>query len=256
MLSTCAYHTSWGFTVSLVYTTVDSNVVICHPHFLCQCTTMLTPTQMRMPKHNTYAQYYNEVLLTKLTAPPFTNCNGIILPFTESIPYMESCNALVNVDRGSLAPSNWNRILDQLLITSSQMSSMMTPPRLSSLPVASKPSIEDTKNAKTPPILPESNIASNDSGTSNNDDESTNGDSKPSARPKGNVASDATNDSQGCISLLMTSNEDTVFQDILCQLNIVEFPTLDDVGSAFEAFEKKSGNRLSIQRSLIGEFRL
>jgi hypothetical protein len=24
--------------------------------------------------------------------------------------YMESCNALVNVDRGSLAPSNWNRI--------------------------------------------------------------------------------------------------------------------------------------------------
>ena len=70
------------------------------------------------------------------------------------------------------------------------------------------------------------------------------------------VASDATNDSQGCISSLTTSNEDTVFQDILRELNIVEFPTLDDVGPVVEAYEKKSGNRLSIRRSLIGEFRL
>jgi hypothetical protein len=152
---------------------------------------------------------------------------------------------------------------------------------VATVPVASKPSIEDTKKndddvillsredveiddettneAKTPPtILPESNIASSDTVTSNNDDNSTNaGDSKPSARPKGNhVASDATNDSQGCISSLTTSNEDTVFQDILRELNIVEFPTLDDVGPVVEAYEKKSGNRLSIRRSLIGEFRL
>ena len=42
--------------------------------------------------------------------------------------------------------------------------------------------------AKTPPtILPESNIASNDAATSNNDDNSTKWDSKPSVRPKGNV---------------------------------------------------------------------
>jgi hypothetical protein len=36
-------------------------------------------------------------------------------------------------------------------------------------------------------ILPESNIASNDAATSNNDDNSTKWDSKPSVRPKGNV---------------------------------------------------------------------
>jgi PHD/YefM family antitoxin component YafN of YafNO toxin-antitoxin module len=147
---------------------------------------------------------------------------------------------------------------------------------VAAVPVARKPSIEETKNdddvillsredfaiddettneAKTPPILPESNIASNDAATSNNDDNSTNGESKPSARPKGNVVSNAMNDSQGCISLLTTSNEDTtVFQDILCQLNVFEFPTLDDVSPAIEACEKKSGNRLSIQCSLIGEF--
>ncbi len=29
---------------------------------------------------------------------------------------------------------------------------------------------------------------------------------------------------------------------------------MDDVGPVIEAFEKKSGNRLSIRRSLIGEF--
>jgi hypothetical protein len=44
----------------------------------------------------------------------------------------------------------------------------------------------------------------------------------------------------------MTSNEDAVFQDILCQLNLIEFPFLDDVGPVIEAYEKKSGNRLSI----------
>ena len=52
----------------------------------------------------------------------------------------------------------------------------------------------------------------------------------------------------------MTSNEDAVFQDILCQLNLIEFPFLDDVGPVIEAYEKKSGNRLSIWHSLIGEF--
>jgi hypothetical protein len=113
-----------------------------------------------------------------------------------------------------------------------------------------------TNKAKTPPtILPESNIlTSNNAAISNNDDNSTNGDSKPSARPKGNVASDAIKDSQGCISALTTSNKDTVFQDFLCQLNIVEFPTLDDVSPVIEAYEKKSGNHLSIQSSLIGVF--
>ncbi len=41
--------------------------------------------------------------------------------------YMESCNALVNIERESLAPSNWNRIQDKIkgnqsiLITSFQM---------------------------------------------------------------------------------------------------------------------------------------
>jgi hypothetical protein len=40
---------------------------------------------------------------------------------------------------------------------------------------------------------------------------------------------------------------------ILCELNIVDFPTLDDVGPVIEAYEKKSGNRLSIRRSLIGD---
>ncbi len=112
-----------------------------------------------------------------------------------------------------------------------------------------------TNKAKTPPtILPESNIVSNNAATSNNDDNSTNGDSKPSARPKGNAENNGTNDSQGCISLLTTSNEDTVFQDIICQLYIVEFSTLDDASPVIEAYEKKSGNRLSIQRSIIGEF--
>ncbi len=111
-----------------------------------------------------------------------------------------------------------------------------------------------TNKAKTPPtILPESNIVRNNGAFSNNDDNSTNGESKPSTRPKGSVASDAMNDSQGCISSLTTS-EDTVFQDILCQLNIVESPILDDFGPVIEAYEKKSGNWLSIQRSLIGEF--
>ncbi len=52
----------------------------------------------------------------------------------------------------------------------------------------------------------------------------------------------------------MTSNEDAVFQDILCQLNLIEFPFLDDVGPVIEAYEKKSGNRLSIWHSVIGEF--
>ena len=82
-----------------------------------------------------------------------------------------------------------------------------------------------TNKAKTPPtILPESNIlASNNAAISNNDDNSTNGDSKPSARPKGNVASDAIKDSQGCISALTTSNKDTVFQDFLCQLILLNF---------------------------------
>ena len=46
-----------------------------------------------------------------------------------------------------------------------------------------------TNKAKVPPsiILPESNIASNDAATSNNDDNSTKWDSKPSAHPKGSV---------------------------------------------------------------------
>jgi hypothetical protein len=99
---------------------------------------------------------------------------------------------------------------------------------VATVPVASKPFIEDTKNdgdvillsredveiddkttnkAKMPStILPESNIASNDVATSNNDDNSNNGDSKPSAHPKNNVASNAMNDSQGCVSSLTTSN--------------------------------------------------
>jgi hypothetical protein len=54
--------------------------------------------------------------------------------------------------------------------------------------------------------------------------------------------------------LVEDSNKDTDFQDILFQLNIVEVPTLDDVGPVIEAYEKKLGNRLCIQRSLIGEF--
>ncbi len=105
-------------------------------------------------------------------------------------------------------------------------------------------------------MLPESNIARNNSATSNNDDNSTNAESKPSAHPKGNVASNATNDGQGSISLLTSSNEETVFQDIRYQINIVEFPTLDDVGPVIEAYEKKLGNWLSIQHRLIGEFHL
>jgi hypothetical protein len=121
---------------------------------------------------------------------------------------------------------------------------------VATVPVPSKPSIEDTKNdddvillgredveiddkttneAKMPSILPERNIASNDKATSNNYDNSTNGDSKPSACPKGNVASAAMNDSQGRIFSLTASNEDTVFKDTLCPLNIVDFSTLDDV---------------------------
>ena len=90
------------------------------------------------------------------------------------------------------------------------------------------------------------------------DDSSTNGDSKPSARPKPTAAATyATIDSQGCVSSLTNSkNEDTSFQDIMRQQNIVEFPTLDDVSPVVEAYEKKSGNRLAIRRSLVGEYRL
>ena len=90
------------------------------------------------------------------------------------------------------------------------------------------------------------------------DDSSTNGDSKPSARPKPTAgATDATIESQGCVSSLTNSkNEDTSFQDIMRQQNIVEFPTLDDVSPVVEAYEKKSGNRLAIRRSLVGEYRL
>jgi hypothetical protein len=83
------------------------------------------------------------------------------------------------------------------------------------------------------------------------DDSSTNGDSKPSARPKPTAAAtDATIDSRGCVSSLTNSkNEDISFQDIMRQQNIVEFPTLDDVSPVIEAYEKKSGNRLAIRRS-------
>ena len=91
---------------------------------------------------------------------------------------------------------------------------------VATVPIASKPSFEDTKNddevillsredieiidvttnkAKTPPtILHESNIACNNAATSNYDDYSTTGDSQANAGPKGNNASNATNDSQGC----------------------------------------------------------
>jgi hypothetical protein len=86
-----------------------------------------------------------------------------------------------------------------------------------------------TKEAKMPPTrnLPD-------------DDSSTIGDSKP-------AATDAKIDSQGCVSSLTNSkNEDTSFQDIMRQQNIVEFPTLDDVSPVIEANEKKSGNPLAI----------
>ncbi len=48
------------------------------------------------------------------------------------------------------------------------------------------------------------------------------------------------------VKVAYTSNEDTVFQYILCQHKIVEFPTLDDVGLVIEVNEKEWDNRLSI----------
>ncbi len=89
------------------------------------------------------------------------------------------------------------------------------------------------------------------------DDSSTNGDSKPSARPKPTAAAtDATIDSRGCVSSLTTNskNEDISFQGIMRQQNIVEFPTLDDVSPVIEVWEKKSGNWLAIRRSLVVEY--
>ena len=91
-------------------------------------------------------------------------------------------------------------------------------------------------------------------------DDASNEDSKPrSAAPckesvaANDVTHDVIHESQDCMT---TSNEDTVFQDILRQRNIEEFSSLDDVGPVIEAYEKKSGNRLAIRRSLFGEFRL
>jgi hypothetical protein len=57
-----------------------------------------------------------------------------------------------------------------------------------------------TEEAKVPLTnQTESNIAINNAATSNNDDNSTKGNSKSSALPKSNVACNSMNGSQGCI---------------------------------------------------------
>ena len=50
--------------------------------------------------------------LLQSSAPPPNEetCLQVYLGSLGTRSYMESCNTLVNVDRGPLAPSNWNRI--------------------------------------------------------------------------------------------------------------------------------------------------